>query len=265
MSTTTTTATTTAETVAAKIFRYNPSIDSKPYYKTYQVPWTDFMSVLELLRYIHDQIEPISFDYSCHASSCGMCTVMMNGKPGMACTLQVTRGNVTVEPLAGFRVIKDLIVDKSQVWDRLYGTSPWFQRTKAMTDPTTMNPDDYVKVRVLHECKDCLSCQAACPVLNKNSLFPNAYKGFQQFAGPFIMTKIAARYYDDREDAEFKDQRLQTAVREGLFNCILCGACDEVCPAGNLSLIPGLERWSINHVNTFKDMMAAAKAKGWGP
>ena len=240
----------------AKVLRYNPAVDTKPYYETYDVPWTKFLSVLEVIRYIHDEIKPIAFDYSCRGAACGLCGVMVDGKPALACVTPVPVGDVLIEPLAGFPVIRDLIVDKSEVENRLLGIRPWFSRSKPMTEPVTMPGDAYMRTAVLQECKSCLSCHVVCPVVKS--------KGFSVFAGPYILTKIAVRYYDTREDVGFADERLKTAVDEGLSQCILCGLCDEVCPSGKLVASPGFLDRQINHVQIFKDMMDAAKAKGWG-
>ncbi len=244
-----------ADIIRAKVFRYNPIVDPEPYYKTYEVPYREQMSVLELLRYIHEEMEPISFDYCCRASVCGMCTLMVDAKPAMACVTLVPAGDILIEPLEGFPVIRDLIVDRTEVQNRLYGTMPWFSRTKPMTEPLAMPPEAFLRSIVLQECKDCLCCHVVCPVLKD--------KGFNVFAGPFILTKIASRYFDTRED--FADVRLKTAVREGLFECILCGQCTEVCPRGALIQTPGYPDASIDHVKVFKEMMDAAEAKGWKP
>ncbi|HUW94928.1 MAG TPA: 2Fe-2S iron-sulfur cluster-binding protein [Anaerolineae bacterium] len=250
-----------ADITRATVFRYNPSVDPKPYYETYEVPWTPFMSALEVLRYIQENIKPISFDYSCRVTACGVCGLMVNGKPVLGCVTVVPIGeDILIEPLAGFRVIKDLTVDKTEVENRLYGTMPWFSRTKPMTEPLAMAPEAYVRTGALQECKSCLCCQAVCPVLTQGSPF---YKGFKEFAGPYVLINIAMRYFDPRED--FADERLKTAVREGLFECILCGQCYEVCTSGKQKENPEHPDTWYNHVTIFQEMMDAAKAKGWGP
>jgi len=244
-----------AETIRAKIFRYNPALDAKPSYQTYDVPWRPHMSVLELLRYVHEESQPLSFYYSCRAAACGMCSVQVNGRPVLACVTPVPPGDMLIEPLAGFRVCKDVIVDRTEVETRLYGVMPWFSRTKPMAEPLEMPPEAYVRTAVLQLCKDCLCCHSVCPVL--------AEEGFGRFAGPYVLTKLATRYFDTRED--FADERLKTAVREGLFECILCGSCDEVCPRGQMVETPGYPNCSIRHVEIFKAMMDRAEEKGWKP
>ena len=244
-----------AEITRANVFRYNPSVDQEPYYETYEVPWRQFMSVTELLKYVQEEIEPISFEYSCRAAGCGMCSLRVNGKPVLSCVTAVPTGDIRIEPLENLRVIKDLIVDKTELNNRLYGIRPWWSRATPMTEPLNMSGEAYVRTAVLQLCKDCLCCNSVCPVLKT--------EGFKAFAGPNILIKIAMRYFDTRED--FADERLKTAVREGLFECTLCGQCYEVCPMGKLIETPGYPNAQIDHVKTFKEMMDAAEAKGWKP
>lgn len=244
-----------AHEVIARLFRFNPGVDAKPRFETHRLPWREHMSVLELLRIIHEEQQPLSFDYSCRAATCGMCSMQVNGEPVLACVTPVPPGEITIEPLAGFRVIRDLIVDRDEVEHRLHGVMPWFSRIRPMTEPLAMPPAAYVRTAVLQLCKDCLCCHSACPVV--------ASSGFQAFAGPFILTKIAMRYFDTRDD--FGDQRLKTAVREGLFECISCGRCDDVCPRGRLVEVPGYPEGTIQHVRLFTEMKQHAEEKGWKP
>lgn len=241
--------------IVLKLFRYNPSADPKPYFETHRIPWREHMSVLELLRYVHEEERPVSFDYSCRGASCGMCSLRVNGDPALSCVAPVPPGEITIEPLKGFPVIRDLIIDRSEVDNRLLGTMPWFSRIRPMTEPLSMPPDAYLRTAVLQLCKDCLCCHSVCPVVEA--------EGFDAYAGPFIMTKIAVRHFDTRE--EFADERLKTAVREGLFECIECGRCDEVCPRGKLVEVPGYPHCSIQHVHIFSEMKQKATEKGWKP
>ena len=126
-----------------------------------------------------------------------------------------------------------------------------------MTEPQAMPPYNYEMTTVLQECKECLCCHAECPVVQEI--------GFKEFAGPYVLTKIASRWYDTREDVGLADQRLMTAVQEGLFHCILCGRCTDVCMSGKLVETPDYPTASIDHVKVFREMMDAAEAKGWKP
>lgn len=96
--------------------RYDPSKDNAPYETTYEVPHDDeYMTLLQALVYIHENEEPLAFDFSCRGRMCGRCAMMLDGKPVLACVEPLSDGSHTVEPLEGVPVVKDLIVDKSQV------------------------------------------------------------------------------------------------------------------------------------------------------
>ena len=68
--------------------RYDPSKDNAPYETTYEVPHDDeYMTLLQALVYIHENEEPLAFDFSCRGRMCGRCAMMLDGEPGAACGL----------------------------------------------------------------------------------------------------------------------------------------------------------------------------------
>jgi succinate dehydrogenase/fumarate reductase-like Fe-S protein len=71
-----------------KLLRFDPSQDAKPYHKTYEVPYSDQdlgpMSALKALHYIHQNIEPIGYDYHCRFGGCGRCAIMFDAPPWRA-------------------------------------------------------------------------------------------------------------------------------------------------------------------------------------
>ena len=242
--------------IQATVFKYDPSVDASPTYKEYTVPWRDSITVLEVLRYIHEEFEPASFDYSCRGASCGLCAMKINGTPAYACATLVQEGDeLTIEPLDRFPVIRDLIVDKSAVRDRMLSTAPQFIRDTPMEDPITMKPEAFLTTAILQQCRECMICQSVCPSIADN--------GFDNYAGPYIMTMLASRYFDEREGQA--DVRLKTAVHEGLFNCILCGTCTQVCPKGNTMKLEDYEYSFIDHVKYFTKMREDAQAAGLEP
>ena len=100
------------ERALVRVFRFDPEKDDKPRYKEYDVPVEEGMSVLRALRYIYEHFDgSLAFrDYFCRTNQCGMCGMLVNGKPAFACNRKLEK-ETTIEPLAGFPVIKDLIVD----------------------------------------------------------------------------------------------------------------------------------------------------------
>ncbi len=103
-----------SEPVLLKVFRYDPSIDRAPTYKSYQVPWRDGLLLLSALKYVRDNLdETLAFrDYCCGCSWCMSCIMMVDGKGMRTCSRPLKPGeSLLVEPMRGFPVIKDLAVD----------------------------------------------------------------------------------------------------------------------------------------------------------
>lgn len=94
-----------------KIFRFDPSKDEGPRHGTYSVPLVENMSVLGVLSYIYEKIDSsLAFYFSCRDGKCGGCTVLINGKPVLACNTLASE-NMTIEPLPKRKIIRDLVVE----------------------------------------------------------------------------------------------------------------------------------------------------------
>jgi succinate dehydrogenase/fumarate reductase-like Fe-S protein len=102
------------EPILLKVFRYDPSIDHAPTYKSYQVPWREGLLLLSALKYVRDNLdETLAFrDYCCGCSWCMSCIMMVDGKGMQTCSRPLNPGeSLLIEPMRGFPVIKDLTVD----------------------------------------------------------------------------------------------------------------------------------------------------------
>ena len=101
-------------TVSLKIFRYDPAVDQAPTYKTYEVLWQEGMLLLPAVKYVRDNIdETLAFrDYCCGCSWCMSCLMMVDGKGMRTCSRILQPGeSILLEPMKGFPIIKDLVVD----------------------------------------------------------------------------------------------------------------------------------------------------------
>jgi len=99
-----------------KVHRYNPEIDEAPYFQSYLIPLPEEkMNLLQAIEYIYSEVDStLAFRrYSCGFQYCNSCMMLINGKPGHACTHIVEPGiEITVAPLQKKRVLRDLIVDE---------------------------------------------------------------------------------------------------------------------------------------------------------
>ncbi len=102
------------ETIKVKVFRFDPSIDKAPYYKTYEVPFEEDMSAMDALDYIYQNQDGTLAYYDhagCSLGICGRCSGKINGKPGLICQTRI-EGDITLEPLNQEKVLKDLVIKK---------------------------------------------------------------------------------------------------------------------------------------------------------
>ena len=84
-----------------------------PRTESFDVPYSEGMSVLDALIWIRSNVDPsLAFRYSCiNANACKECVVKVNGKTDYACTARLTDQGVTVGPLTNNPLIQDLVVD----------------------------------------------------------------------------------------------------------------------------------------------------------
>lgn len=99
------------ENIKVRVFRFNPSSDPEPYFKTYEVPWEEGMSAMTALDYIYQNLDSTLAYYDhagCDLGICARCAGRINGKSGLFCQT-IIQGDITLEPRITTRVLKDLI------------------------------------------------------------------------------------------------------------------------------------------------------------
>jgi succinate dehydrogenase/fumarate reductase-like Fe-S protein len=104
-----------AKMINVKVFRFDPSVDKEPFYKTYAVPYEKGMSAMSALDYIYLNLDGTLAYYdhaACDLGICGRCTGKINGKTALFCQT-VIQEDITLEPLSKSRIIKDLVVGKA--------------------------------------------------------------------------------------------------------------------------------------------------------
>lgn len=225
------------------VVKYDPSLDSAPYEESYDVPFKEYITALEAMVYISENYEELAFDYSCRGRMCGRCAVMLDGDPTLACVTALTDSSHRLEPLAGYPVVRDLVVDRHGLHDKLSKLRKRIRAVEITHEDmiAPMNPDQYKRSGSLEWCARCGVCNSSCPVLSVAG-------GAGEYVGPAGMIAIASRYYDPLDAGD----RVTQAVQEGLYSCMMCGKCDEVCSA--------LE---IDHLGIWSELRAAAKEMGY--
>ncbi len=217
----------TDKKVVFKVFRYNPDV-KKPSYDSFEIPLKHGMTVLDGLIYIKERLDnTLTFRYSCRMSSCGSCGMVINGRPMLACYTQIASlgsATVTVEPQRYLPLIKDLVVDDSEVYMKHRAVKPFLVRIdkREQDEPTLQylqseaELEEYLQFAYCIKCGLCLS---ACPVFGRD----------EYFIGPMALAQ-AYRYFRDSRD-ELKEARLELVSGEGgIWECTFVGECSNVCP-----------------------------------
>ncbi len=133
----------------------------------------------------------------------------------------VHKGAVTVDPLANFPILKDLVVDFDDFLEKLASVTPYIVREESadLTKEFVQYPEDVEAYRQQSLCINCMLCYAACPVFGASP----------EFVGP-AASALALRYIRDTRD-EGADQRLaRLNTKSGVWECTFVGECSVVCP-----------------------------------
>jgi succinate dehydrogenase / fumarate reductase iron-sulfur subunit len=97
--------------INVKLYRFDPTKDREPYYEDYQVPVEEQETILGVLEYIRENIDPsLSYRDSCAYGCCAICIMKVNGKNVLACTEKVKGDELLIEPARADKVLRDLAI-----------------------------------------------------------------------------------------------------------------------------------------------------------
>jgi succinate dehydrogenase / fumarate reductase iron-sulfur subunit len=213
--------------VTVKILRYNPEVSDDAHWESYHVTAEPTDRVLDALHKVKWDIDgSLSFRRSCAHGVCGSDAMRINGKNRLACKTLLKDVNpsapITVEPIKGLPVLKDLIVDMEPFFAAYRSVMPFLMtsgneptRERVQTQHDRERFDDTTK------CILCAACTTSCPV----------YWTDGQYFGPQAIVGAHRFIFDSRDEGT--DQRLEILNdREGVWRCRTTFNCTEACPRG---------------------------------
>lgn len=202
------------------VFRQNPG--EAPRRHTYTVTALPTDSVLHVLISLPDP--SLVFRRGCAHGMCGTCALAIDGRPRLACKtlIQDLGPRIRLDPLPGFPILRDLMVDHKPFLADLARTGPFLDRPFPK-DPAQdrQSPAELSQIQVSASCLSCGCCQAACPSTQ-------AKGGFR---GPAILNAIWRRLADSR-DTKKVERRAMAGDGNGVWRCRLHGECLRHCPRG---------------------------------
>ena len=162
---------------------------------------------------------------------CGSCAMMVDGEPKLTCKTALSDygERVSIEPLANFPVVRDLVTELEGFMEKFKAVKPWVVRAKEQagaSDPPlsdkgtfVQSPEELAEFKQFSLCINCMLCYAACPVVANEA----------EFLGPAAIA-LGHRYNLDTRD-QGQDERNEIFRGEGtVFSCSFANECSEVCP-----------------------------------
>jgi succinate dehydrogenase / fumarate reductase iron-sulfur subunit len=209
--------------VTLKIQRFNPEKDDKPHWQEYHVevePTDRLLDALHEVKWYQDGT--LAFRRSCAHGVCGSDAMTVNSVNRLACKVLMkdlgTR--VTVEPLRGFTIVKDLIVDMEPFFEKYRSIKPYLIRYEP--DPPVewyQSPEDRHRFDDTTKCILCGACTSACP----------SYWANQDYVGPAAIVQAHRFIFDSRDQGA--NERLEVLNdRDGVWRCRTIFNCVGACP-----------------------------------
>ena len=206
-----------------KIFRYDPEKDKKPSYKTYKIEVVETDRVLDLLEKVKGyQDGTLSFRRSCAHGVCGSDGMRINGMNRLACkTLVRDVGlKITVEPLLGLPVMKDLIVDMGPFFDHYRSVKPYFINDEPDPERERLqSPEQRARFDDTTKCILCACCTAACP----------SFWALDEYLGPQAIVAAHRFIFDSRDKGAVERLKILSEPC-GVYRCHDIFNCTMACP-----------------------------------
>lgn len=206
-----------------RILRFNPETDRKPRWKVYSVEVEPTDRLLDALNQVKDtQDGTLTYRRSCAHGVCGSDAMTIDSRNRLACkTLMRDLGRrVTIEPLRGFKVIKDLVVDMDPFFDKYRLVKPFLiNDAPAPPEERHQSPVERARFDMTTKCILCGCCTGACP----------SFWADPEYLGPAAIVQAHRFLFDSRDRGT--EERLEVLNRsEGVWRCRTVFNCTLACP-----------------------------------
>ncbi|GGY03154.1 succinate dehydrogenase iron-sulfur subunit [Paludibacterium paludis] len=199
-------------TMRFSIYRYDPDTDAKPYMQDYTIEvGPNDVKLLDVITKLKAQDDTLSFRRSCREGICGSDAMNINGKNGLACITNIAdlAQPVTLRPLPGLPVIRDLIVDMTQFFKQYHSIKPYvINDTPPPERERLQSPED-----------------------RKETSCPSFWWNPDKFVGPAGLL-AAYRFIADTRDEATSERLDNLEDPYRLFRCHTIMNCVDVCPKG---------------------------------
>jgi succinate dehydrogenase / fumarate reductase, iron-sulfur subunit len=209
--------------VTLRIKRFNPEKDTKPWWGEYQVEAEPTDRLLDALNQVKWSMDgSLTYRRSCAHGICGSDAMLINGRNALACKVLVKNlgTKVTIEPMRGFRVIKDLLVDMEAFFEKYRSVKPYLINDSPEPEKERrQSPEQRERFEDTTKCILCGACTTSCP-----SFWANP-----DYVGPAAIVN-AHRFIFDSRDGGGEERLRILGSAEGVWRCRTIFNCVEACP-----------------------------------
>ena len=211
--------------VTFKLLRFDPQKDKNPHWETYQVELEPTDRVLDGLEEIKGKLDgSLGYRRSCAHGVCGSDAMLISGRNRLACKMLVkhVKQPITIEPMKGFKVLKDFIVDMDGFFQKYRSVTPYLvEKSERPEKERTQSPAELDRFEDTTKCILCGACTTSCPSFWSNP----------DYVGPAAIVQAHRFIFDSRDQG--KEERLAVLNgNDGVWRCRTVFNCVEACPRG---------------------------------
>lgn len=216
-------------TLKISILRFDPHNPKDfPHMETFEIEEAEGMTLFVALNEIREHHDnSLKFDFVCRAGICGSCSMLVNGRPTLACRTLTKKleEHITLAPLPLFELIGDLSVytgkwmrglnERLETW--IHDKSNELQVDKL---EQKMDPELADEIYELDRCVECGCCVAGCGTIQMRN----------DFVGAVGLNKVARYHLDPRDERSDEEYYEIIGDEDGVFGCMTLLGCEDVCP-----------------------------------
>ncbi|GAB4232215.1 MAG: succinate dehydrogenase iron-sulfur subunit [Chlamydiales bacterium] len=222
------------DTFTLRIYR---GVPGKQYWEEFILPRDPMANIISSLMEIQknpvnskgEKVTPVNWEQGCLEEVCGSCSMLVNGKPRQSCTALIEdyikktgSTTITIAPLTKFPLVRDLVVDRSVMFENLKKVHAWIDldTTFDRGPGPKISPKKQEVMYILSTCMTCGCCTESCPQINEKS----------KFIGPAPIAQV--RLFNAHPTGKnAKEKRLRPLMEEGgISDCGNAQNCVRVCP-----------------------------------
>ena len=207
---------------------------AKPHWEEFHLAWRPYLNIITCLREVQKNprtfdgtpTTPVAWESNCLEEVCGICTMVINGKVRQSCSALVEKLTqpITIEPMRKFPVVRDLVVDRSRLFENLKRVRAWvaIDGTHALGPGPRIAPEDQQENYLLSRCFSCGCCLDVCPQVN----------GRADFVGAMTINQVRLFNSHPLGKMNQAERLLALMAAGGIEDCGNSQNCQKACPVG---------------------------------